>query len=270
MPTNNIQVFENVSIIEQNHDYVKLAEKHLDGASETWYLEYGTTVTTNVNGQEKLCANILCDSGQSTSFIFGEAKIIPIIVRKPVISFRDFKNETEVDVEVDFNGEYDMVYPKASLQDGPKLLWKSLATANNKVIVNDKQYPYLFWDGYTNYLKNIKFEEGFCVAGKNIIQFLEQICTIFGFDDQLTAGFVTFWSPYMMKNEYNLVRWLTKKECEKLAKLKLSSKENIQIIRMYMVFEKTDVLVDIKEQEIVKIKLTDSAKIFDWGGFELN
>jgi hypothetical protein len=241
----------------------------MDGTIEFYdfMLEFGQSV---INEEGELGVKIVCSDSNSTEFIvFGEKIINMNIVKKPVLSFRDFTKETEVKILIDFKGNYEVIYPKATEQKGNLLAWQATALPNNFVKVGGKKYPYLFWDGLTDYLKNEKFETGFCVASEDVIDFLEEKCELFGFDEQLTADFVTFWSPYLIKNKYTLIRWLTEKECQELARLDITSEEKIQIIRMYMIYKPVSQKVEIKQQNLEKVKLTAGAKIFDWGGFEV-
>ena len=238
-------------------------------------MEYGQNVKQmNPQGQMENCLQIICPSGDSQTIFFGENKTSDwfSMVRKPVIAFRDFDKPTKLEIIVNFHGKYKMIYPKTKITPNNDLIWKCQILPNNSVVIAQKSFPYLFWDGVSDVVRDIQFDQGFCVEKDKIISFLEKICCQFGFDDHLRTDFVTFWSPFLIQNDFSLVKVLTDLECAKIASLEIKSSQRtdkFQIIRMYIAFKKTDKKTKIKRQTLPKIQLSNSPKIFDWGGFEI-
>ena len=190
-------------------------------------------------------------------------------VRKPVLSFRKFKLNTEVKVQVyDFAGEYEVIYPQTKIiQGNNSLVWTVKTLENNLIEYENKKYPYLFWDGKLKH----KFDmtKAHCISRDEVIDYLEKECEKFGFDETLRTDFVTFWAPYLMRSEFVSVRFLSAEECDQVAKVNINSTETIQLIRAYLVYKPLEEQINVSEPEL-EYPVFDNSQptIFDWGGFE--
>jgi hypothetical protein len=244
--------------------------------SETYYLK---TDPKNNSSFE-----IVCTSGNRTNVRYPDplTGIFPsgIEVRKPIIAFRFGGKKAKVSVKVNFKakkgkGKYKVIYPLTTITEENDLIWQGEVQTNDLILVENngqnnsrsQKVPYLFWDGETDLIQDFDLETGFCVHRDEIFDFLEEKCALFGFDEVLTTDFITFWSPYLLENDYNLIRFLTDQECEKLATLEITCEEKLQIIRMYMLYRPSSKWVEIPAQKLEKIVLSSLAKVFDWGGF---
>lgn len=179
---------------------------------------------------------------------------------KPVIYLYPEK-ETDVKVQLDFNGELITTYP--DYKDG----WEVTAYIDGTLI--DKQgreYNYLFWEGITE--AEWDFSKGFCIKGKDTIEFLEESLTKLGLTDKEQADFITYWAPKMQNNEYNLIAFQTE-VYEDQAKLTVTGEDEVDTeIRVFMAWKGLDTKVEIKEQELIS---TDRKgfTLVEWGGCEV-
>ncbi|MDX1919483.1 MAG: hypothetical protein SFU25_01975 [Candidatus Caenarcaniphilales bacterium] len=250
-------------------DVFRVTERLPDGTME----QYGLATSSQNPETQVWQIHLLCGKNTMETINYGDAQqsvIWPSNLRKPVLSLRDFNEETEIGFKVNFlAGEYKVIYPLPDTQHEKLIEWKGRALPDNYVKVKDKKYPYLFWDGQIADPSIFEFYDGFCVSRGEVIEFLEQKCSEYGFDEALTTDFVTFWAPYLMENEYSLVRFLTPKECQELAELNIECEKEVQVVRFYMLFTACDGQVEIQEQKTPQIILENKPKVFDWGGFSV-
>lgn len=267
-PEGNKGYFKNIEYLKKDNEeeYFKVTEAKPDGSEETY-----TLVTGSKTQDGDYCAKIICESGNQTILEYGEPVVFASVVRKPVIAFRDFSTDTEITLSVDFSGNYKTIYPKETTRNDQTISWTGKVFAGNKFKIENKNYPYLFWDGLLSPDLNFHFNEGYCIADKNVIEFFEDKCASFGLDSSLTADFITFWAPYLQENKYSLIRFLTEEECNQLAHLTIepNNTEPIQVVRFYMIFKAVDEMVNLPEPNLPVSKLNDNPKIFDWGGFQI-
>ena len=232
-------------------------------------------------GQEKGGEPIIVikckETGAEREFAYGDAPALASYmvgtVRKPVLAFRNFTADTAFTARVEFAGSFDAIYPEPTTQDrhvGAEVLeWKGIARPDNSVVVGERSYPYLFWDGAAEGLgEKIVFNEGFCVPGAESVRFLEEVCEKFGFDTNLTADFVTFWVPYLKQHEFNLVKFLSLAECDSIARLKVDIPE-LRVVRLYMAFRPVAAPEEIREQILAIEPVRGRKTLFEWGGFEV-
>ena len=84
---------------------------------------------------------------------------------KPVIYLYP-EQEQEVSVRLDYDGKLTCTYP--AYDDG----WNVTAAQDGTITdESGQEYNYLYWEGDSN--QEYDFSEGFCVAGENTAEFLE-------------------------------------------------------------------------------------------------
>ena len=125
------------------------------------------------------------------------------VKRKPVIYLYS-ENDMEIDLKLDPLGEFVFTYPE--YKDG----W-NIKLINNQMFVDQKAYPYLFWEGKSDDIA-YRFEsdvmEGFLVPKKEVISFLEQSLNDLGFNSKEKTDFITYWGPILERKEFALIQFV--------------------------------------------------------------
>ena len=116
---------------------------------------------------------------------------------KPVIYLYP-EQEQEVSVRLDYDGKLTCTYP--AYDDG----WNVTAAPDGTITdESGQEYNYLYWEGDSN--QEYDFSEGFCVAGENTAEFLEDALDRLGLTRREANEFIVYWLPRMEQNEYNLI-----------------------------------------------------------------
>lgn len=170
------------------------------------------------------------------------------------------EQETDIRVELDYNGDVIFTYPKYN--NG----WNVKANSNGEITdTNGNRYNYLFWEGKSNY--EYKIDTGFCIEGGETIGFLENKLAQLGLNDKEISEFIVYWGPRMQENEYNIIKFIGE-EYTNNAKLNIEPTPDT-IIRVFMVWEKSDEFVDIEEQIFSDTPKREGFTVVEWGGREL-
>lgn len=186
---------------------------------------------------------------------YTKANFEYITAGKPVIYLYP-KKETNVNVEVSFNGDFTFTYPEYN--DG----WTVTAKPDGKLVSGTTEYPYLFWEGKVmNYLP--KFDEGFLVSKKETVSFLEEKLEILGLNEKERADFITFWAPKLTKNDYNIIKFDTEEYVSKVS-LNIEPQPD-SVIRVFMVYKVANGNENIKEQELNRVQRKGFVAV-EWGG----
>ena len=135
----------------------------------------------------------------------GEATGKPVLYLYP-------EEATQVSLELDCQGRVTAEYPAS--QNGE---WTVLAQPDGTLSMDDRSYPYIFWEGVSPLTQTFKFTEGFSVSRTNYVSFLEEKLTLLGLNETEQADFITYWLPKMQTHEWTTVRFLYE-EYENLAK----------------------------------------------------
>ena len=186
----------------------------------------------------------------------------PIIreIWKPVIYLYPEKS-MDISVQLNLkNSNFSTVYPKFN----EKNTWNVHANPNGDIILNDRKYPYLFWEAASYDLKDSN--EGFIVTEENAEKFLEEKLEIFGLNEKERADFIVFWLPRLIKNKINLCTFQSKAFFENF-ELNITPKPDT-LIRIYLGIKKLDSPVNVKEQKLESVERKGYAAI-EWGGYEL-
>lgn len=186
---------------------------------------------------------------------YTKAKFEYITAGKPVIYLYPQK-ETDVNVEVSFNGDFTFTYPEYN--DG----WTVTARPDGTLVSGTTEYPYLFWEGkvmkYTP-----KFDKGFLVSRKETVSFLEEKLEILGLNAKERADFITYWAPQLIKNDFNIIKFDTAEYDSKVS-LNIEPKPD-SIIRVFMIYKVADGNENIKKQELSRVQRKGFVAV-EWGG----
>ena len=169
------------------------------------------------------------------------------------------------------------IYPEHDMNisiklDKPELLtttyprynngWNVYAKTNGDLIINDRLYYGLYWEGINNI--NNSFEDGFIVNKDNLIDFLENKLSILGLNEKEANEFIVYWLPILEKNEYNLIRFENINEINKQMNLEIDPKPDT-LIRILMEYKPVDKDYNIKEQKLDKV-IRNGYTVVEWGG----
>ena len=145
--------------------------------------------------------------------------------------------------------------------------WNVIANPDGTLIDTNtgrKLYS-LYWEGIQS--EPINFEEGFVVAGKDSIQFLEEKLAILGLTEIEAEEFIVYWLPKLQENEYNYIRFATMDEINKNMPLEFSVEPDT-IIRVLMQYKALDNYIEVNEQKLETPERTGFVAV-EWGGTEI-
>ncbi len=145
--------------------------------------------------------------------------------------------------------------------------WRVHATVDGNLYDYEtgRNYYALFWEGIDNNIYDMN--EGFIVAGKDTVKFLEDKLSILGLNDKEINEFIVYWLPKMEDNKYNYIRFRTEEEINAYMPIEFSSNPDT-LIRVYMDFKVLDKKVNIKEQKLTSVS-REGFTVVEWGGREL-
>jgi hypothetical protein len=185
---------------------------------------------------------------------------IPGKILKPVIYLYP---EKPMDISVQLNlknSNLSTIYPKFN----EKNTWNVHAKPNGDIILNDRTYPYLFWEADSYDLKDSN--EGFIVTEENAEKFLEEKLEILGLNEKERADFIVFWLPHLIKNKLSLCTFQSKKFFDNF-ELNITPKPDT-VIRIYFSIKKLDSPINVKEQKLESVE-RKGYTVIEWGGYEL-
>ena len=181
------------------------------------------------------------------------------IIEKPIIYLYPEKPmDISLQINMKNNNKFIVVYPKFNKENNT---WNVHAKPNGEIIINDKTYPYLFWEAQS-YLK-VEINEGFIVKDEDAENFLEEKLKIFGLNDKESTDFITFWLPILLDNKLSVCTFQTKEYYENF-ELNIEPKPDT-LIRIFLFIKKVNTPIAIKEQKLEKIERRGYT-VVEWGG----
>ena len=179
------------------------------------------------------------------------------ILKKPVIYLYP-EEPMDVSVQLDIkDSKFSSVYPRFN----GKNTWKVHAEPNGDLTINNKKYPYLFWEAQS--YKSQETNEGFLVTDENAEAFLEEKLKILGLNEKEQTDFITFWLPVLLRNKLSLCTFQSKKFFKNL-ELNVTPKPD-SLIRVFLTIKKLDEVVNVKEQKLKAVERTGFT-VVEWGG----
>ena len=119
---------------------------------------------------------------------------------------------------------------------------------------------YREWESETE----TNFDEGFVVAWKDIIPFLEEKLEILWLNEREAEEFIVYWLPQMEWNEWNLIRFETIEEQNENMPLIITPKPDT-MIRVMMDWKAIDKPIEIPEQELITPERIWFTVVERWG-----
>ena len=184
----------------------------------------------------------------------------PVMVDKPVIYLYPTL-PTLVDIKVKPVGEFTFTYP--SYGNG----WKVEAEPSGDLKIGDNHYNYLFWESTQQMnMEMVDLQKGSLIEGENVLAFLEDQLTAFGFNSKEKADFITFWGPQLQKNELNFIHFVVNDECDQFATLDISPKPD-HLYRFYILTFPlgSNTKMHLEEQQLPKMH-REGFTVLEWGG----
>ena len=159
---------------------------------------------------------------------------------KPVIYLYP-EQEEEVSVRLDYDGKLTCTYPE--YDNG----WHVTAAPDGRITdENGQEYNYLYWEGETE--QEYDFSEGFCVAGEDTAEFLEDALDRLGLTRREANEFIVYWLPRMEQNEYNLISFQSEAYTDH-ARLSIQPEPDT-VIRVFMAYKPVENEQEIPEQTL--------------------
>lgn len=180
------------------------------------------------------------------------------VFAKPVIYLYP-EQETEVSVQLDYDGELTCTYP--AYEDG----WSVTAQPDGTLTDEDgKQYSYLFWEGETDV--EYDMSRGFVVKGSDTAEFLQEKLSYLGLTPREYNEFIVYWLPKMQDHPYNLIAFQQEAYTDSAA-LTISPQPD-SILRVFMAYQPLEQPVEIEEQALAPFAREGFA-VVEWGGTEI-
>lgn len=141
--------------------------------------------------------------------------------------------------------------------------WSVLAFPSGKLVLGDKTYNSLFWEGQGNGAYP-EVKSGFIVAKENIESTLIDHLTRLGLNDKEKADFLEFWLPKMPETPYVRLTWFGTREMDILAPLKVEPKPDTSI-RIFLDYEGIVSPINIETQQLSALP-RKGFTLVEWGG----
>jgi hypothetical protein len=181
------------------------------------------------------------------------------IVDKPVIYLYPEK-EQKISVNLGFDGTELYTWP----QIDNKQNWTVTAQPDGMLKDNaGEEYPYLFWEGKMNSYAWVNMNEGFVVEANETETFLRDKLKVLGLNSREYTDFITFWSPRLRKNKFNLIRFETSAYNKEVPLQVSPAPESSQ--RILMVYKGLEEPISVKEQ-VLKPFTRKGYTLIEWGG----
>ncbi len=188
----------------------------------------------------------------------GNVKIgKPVIYLYPLV-------ETEVSVQVAFNGTFHFTYPEYN--NG----WHVVASPSGRLHdkTDNTEYSYLFWEGKKEYTQEeLVYESGYVVHKDSAVTFLQNILPKMGLKPNEYNEFIVYWAPYLIQNEWSFIHFRMGKDYDVISQNSVTPAPNTEI-RIFMDFKKIDAPFDVKPQSI-STPTRKGFTLVEWGGAEL-
>ena len=180
---------------------------------------------------------------------------------KPAIYLYPEK-ETTLTVKLNLAGELTADMPAYD----PNMGWQVKASADGQLIVDNKIYPYLYYEA--NIKGNKLPEKGWVVEKSKVKTLISKILAEIGFNPKEITDFSEYWLPKLKEKPYYFVTFLPEEEINLKEQL-IFSQEPDTIIRARVIFEGLAAPFSVTEPEIHK-KKRKGFTVTDWGATLIN
>lgn len=145
--------------------------------------------------------------------------------------------------------------------------WRVIAHSDGTLVLNDKKYSSLFWEGLgLGYYPDYR-EYGVAVPQKDLITTIKKQLALLGLNERESKDFLEFWSTKLPSSPYVRLTWFGTREMNELAPLTVTPKPDT-VIRVFLEFEGLE-----KPKSLIPQKLTSIPRrgfiLVEWGGLLL-
>ena len=166
-----------------------------------------------------------------------------------------------ISVKVNFKKtKFTTIYPKFNEEN----TWNVYAKPNGDIIINNKTYPYLFWETKSSNYQNMN--KGFIVKSEDAENFLEEKLKILGLNDKESTDFITYWLPLLLRNKLSLCSFQTQEFFNNF-ELNVTPKPD-SVIRVFLSIKKLDHFINIEEQKLEPFE-RKGFTVVEWGGSKI-
>lgn len=244
---------------------VRLGGVTVEGGTMTLYRRAHATIGGNPNNRSGYIIVVPTDA--SVTEVRCEWLYLPddistdVTDAKPILYLYPTE-ETELTVTLGCPEKLSCVYP--AYNGG----WRVLAEPDGTLtdLATGRGLYALYWEG-----RNADFEmtdEGFCVAGKDTAEFLEEKLSLLGLTEREAEEMIVYWLPQMEQNAYNYIRFASAEEIKNYMPLSFSAQPD-SVIRVNMVWKALDAPIEVTEQKIETPARYGFVAV-EWGGCDLS
>ena len=192
-------------------------------------------------------------------FVWFSGRELPqredIKAAKPVIYLYP-ERETAVSVRLDYDGALQHTYP--AYGEG----WRVTAQPDGTLRdASGREYYCLFWEGESRGAYD--FSRGFCVAGADSAEFLEESLAQLGLNAREANEFIIYWLPQLEANPYNLIAFQFDAYTDR-ARLEITPQPD-SLLRVFMAWQPLDAPVEVEPQPLPAFERRGFAAV-EWGG----
>lgn len=234
-----------------------------DTAIFFYHQDYEEVVIWNYSFQEQHLVTIDCYTREALGELWME--------EKPVIYAY---SEESMKIEIQLQESESITHTYPIYEEG----WTFRTTPHGTTVDADSQ-PYLFYEATS---KSLDFKQkkgkthGHFVSSQEVIYFLEKQLEELGLNDIEAAHFISYWAPRMQEKKYVFLQfWVDEVVDESIGSLLIDPKPD-QTRRVYMVFQTTDLPLEVHQdweqqaessfgQKLQRQGLT----VVEWGGTQL-
>lgn len=178
-------------------------------------------------------------------------------IDKPVIYLYP-EEETDVSVQLDFNGELLVTYP--TYVNG----WEVTAYPDGTLFVGDREYSYLFWEGQADI--EYDWSKGFVVAGEDTEAFLVETMAYLGLTPTEYNEFIVYWLPKMINNSYNFITFQQENYTDNAILIIVPEPDSV--LRVFMAYQPLEQAIEV-EPQVLESFGREGFVVIEWGGVEV-
>lgn len=241
--------------MEENNKNEEFKEKSSEKNSKN-----EQTINRNKNNKSWITLRIIIVIAIVGFIVYAIYNMINNIAYKPIIYLYP-EEEMQISVKLGRKEKITCSYPE--YKDG----WNVIAKTDGTLVdVKTGRNLYaLYWEGIHS--EKCDFTEGFVVARKDTISFLEEKLELLGLNERESEEFIVYWLPRLQENKYNYIRFATMEEINKNMPLEFSVEPDT-LIRVLMQYKKIDKYIEVKEQKL-ETPERKGFTVVEWGGTEI-
>jgi hypothetical protein len=217
----------------------------------------------NASHYEVKSDSIILEGGTKTTIsVYFKSSSQNQLMKKPVIYYYG-ENKDSVSIKLKIKGELTFTYPMYNEA------WKFQSDTNGNISINNKQYPYLFWEGNCVLPTfDIDKDDGFYISREELVPFLETNLLTMGFTSKEATDFITFWAPQMVIHDVVFIHFYFKETIDAFATLNVHPKPE-SVFRLYMLWQASAYSYNSTKPQKIPTFKRKGTTLIEWGGCEI-